>query len=105
MVCAQAGKNEVGNTALLTKMSGKNSTPEIAEMVSVFLLFIPITRKIPDSANSKNAAVSKISSIPGTPEEIVTPIATATTIVMTDWTITTKTSVNNLPSKIAGLLT
>lgn len=104
-VCAQDGKNETGNMALLMKTNGKNRTLARAEIVSVFLVAIPTVRKMPERASSKNAEVSSNNSIPGAPDEKLTPIAIATPIVMADWATATVMSVNSLPYKIAGLLT
>jgi hypothetical protein len=53
-VWAKEGRKEVGNIALLTKMSGRYRSPASALIVSVFLVAIPTARKIPESANLKN---------------------------------------------------
>ena len=57
----------------------------------------------PEKAISKNATVNKISNTPGNPEEIVTPITIAATIVIMVSPITREISVSNLPSRIASL--
>ena len=68
-------------------------------MFSGFLVLIPMARKSPESASSKNATVRRMSRTPGSPEEILTPIAIATMIVTNDCATTMDMSVSSLPNR------